>query len=63
MQALISVFKARITDARGRETAIDRCEVNVQDQADEMQCRFIIRMICNHGELSCVNIVFMFSSI
>lgn len=48
-KALISVFKARITDARGRETAIDRCEVNVQDQADQMQCRFIIRMICNHG--------------
>ncbi|QDS75670.1 hypothetical protein FKW77_007473 [Venturia effusa] len=48
-KALISVFKARITDARGRETAIDRCEVHVQDQADETQCRFIIRMICNHG--------------
>ncbi|RDI88972.1 hypothetical protein Vi05172_g1006 [Venturia inaequalis] len=48
-KALISVFKARITDARGRETAIDRCEVNVQDQADETQCRFIIRMICYHG--------------
>jgi len=49
VQALLSVFKGRLIDARGRETAIDKCEVSVQDRPDQTECRLIVKMICNHG--------------
>ncbi|KAF2644848.1 hypothetical protein P280DRAFT_495991 [Massarina eburnea CBS 473.64] len=48
-KALLSVFKSRLHDPLGRDGAIDRCEVSVQDRADETQCRFIIKMVCNQG--------------
>ncbi|KAF2444815.1 hypothetical protein P171DRAFT_387361 [Karstenula rhodostoma CBS 690.94] len=48
-KALLSVFKGRLYDPLGRDGAIDRCEVSVQDRADETQCRFIVKMICNQG--------------
>ena len=48
-KALLSVFKGRLHDPLGRDGAIDRCEVSVQDREDETQCRFIIKMVCNQG--------------
>ncbi|KAF1959536.1 hypothetical protein CC80DRAFT_302593 [Byssothecium circinans] len=48
-KALLSVFKGRLYDPLGRDGAIDRCEVSVQDRADETQCRFIFKMVCNQG--------------
>lgn len=36
-------------DPLGRDGAIDRCEVSVQDRPDETQCRFIVKMVCNQG--------------
>lgn len=48
-KALLSVFKGRLYDPLGRDGAIDRCEVSVQDRADETQCRFIVKMVCNQG--------------
>jgi cell cycle checkpoint control protein RAD9A len=51
-QALISVFKSRIIDSRGRDTAIEKCEVSVQEQAQETECRFIIKMICSYGKIN-----------
>ncbi|CAI6340253.1 unnamed protein product [Periconia digitata] len=48
-KALLSVFKGRIYDPLGRAGAISRCEVSVQDRADEAQCRFIVKMVCNQG--------------
>ncbi|KAJ4304998.1 hypothetical protein N0V90_000526 [Kalmusia sp. IMI 367209] len=48
-KVLLSVFKGRLYDPLGRDGAIDRCEVSVQDRADEMQCRFIVKMVCNQG--------------
>ncbi|KAK2784466.1 hypothetical protein FQN53_008455, partial [Emmonsiellopsis sp. PD_33] len=47
--ALLSVFKGRVNDFKDRETAIERCEVRVQDGPDEAECRFVVRMICRHG--------------
>ncbi|KKZ66664.1 hypothetical protein EMCG_00227 [[Emmonsia] crescens] len=49
IKALLSVFRGRASDFKDRETAIERCEVRLQDSPDETQCRFIIRMICRHG--------------
>ncbi|KAH9872001.1 hypothetical protein J1614_006261, partial [Plenodomus biglobosus] len=48
-KALLSVFKGRLFDPLGREGAIDRCEVSVQDRETEAQCRFIVKMVCNQG--------------
>jgi cell cycle checkpoint control protein RAD9A len=48
-RALLSVFKGRLYDPLGRDGAIDRCEVSVQDKPDQTECRFIIKMICNQG--------------
>lgn len=50
VQALLSVFKGKFFDARGKETAIERCEICVEDQIDTSACRFQIRMLCRHGQ-------------
>jgi cell cycle checkpoint control protein RAD9A len=28
---------------------LERCEVHVQDQPDKVQCRFIVKLVCHHG--------------
>ncbi|KAK6438163.1 hypothetical protein LTR95_005641 [Oleoguttula sp. CCFEE 5521] len=48
-RALQSVFKGRASDGRGRDGAIDRCDVTTQDQVDRMACRLIVKMLCKHG--------------
>ncbi|KAH0162423.1 Rad9-domain-containing protein, partial [Aureobasidium melanogenum] len=47
--ALLAVFKSRISDPRGGDTSIDRCEVSVEDKPDKVQCRLVVRMVCRHG--------------
>ncbi|KAF2191034.1 hypothetical protein K469DRAFT_558355 [Zopfia rhizophila CBS 207.26] len=48
-KALLSVFKGRLYDPLGRDGAIDRCEVTLQDRPDQTECRFIVKMVCNQG--------------
>jgi cell cycle checkpoint control protein RAD9A len=48
-KALLSVFKGRLYDPLGRDGAIDRCEISVQERENEAQCRFIVKMVCNQG--------------
>ncbi|KAH7077794.1 Rad9-domain-containing protein [Paraphoma chrysanthemicola] len=48
-KALLSVFKGRLYDPMGRDGAIDRCEVSVQERDNETQCRLIVKMVCNQG--------------
>jgi cell cycle checkpoint control protein RAD9A len=48
-KSLLSVFKGRLYDPLGRDGAIDRCDVSVQDRENEAQCRFIVKMVCNQG--------------
>ncbi|CAK3827262.1 related to rad9 [Lecanosticta acicola] len=48
-KALQSVFKGRMADARGRETAIERCDVSVEGQPDKTECRLIVEMLSKHG--------------
>jgi len=47
------VFAGRLDDARGKDTAIERCEVSVQDRPAETECRFVVKMICPHGKVKC----------
>ena len=48
-QALLSVFKGRLADNKERDTAVERCEVSVEDEIDATECRIITKMICRHG--------------
>jgi len=48
-EALLSVFKGRLIDARERDTAIDSCEVSIQERPEKTECRLVVRMICRHG--------------
>ncbi|EKG20046.1 Rad9 [Macrophomina phaseolina MS6] len=48
-KALLSVFKGRILDPKGKDTTVDRCEVTLQDNLDEAECRLIIKMLSNQG--------------
>lgn len=49
-KALLSVFKGRVSDpSRERETAVERCEVSVQDGEGQARSRFVVRIICRHG--------------
>jgi len=51
LKALLSVFKSRGLDpSREKDTAVEKCEVTIEDGHDKAQCRMVIRMICRHGE-------------
>ena len=50
----MSIFKGRAIDFSDAENAIERCEVSVDEQPDKVECRFVIKMICRHGEHMCV---------
>lgn len=49
-QALLSVFKGRILDPKGKDTTVDKCQVTLQDRPDEAECRLIIKMLSNQGD-------------
>ncbi|KAI4727723.1 Rad9-domain-containing protein [Aureobasidium sp. EXF-10728] len=49
LKALLAVFKSRISDPRGGDTSIDRCEVSVEDKPNKVQCRLVVKMVCRHG--------------
>jgi cell cycle checkpoint control protein RAD9A len=48
-EALLSVFKGRLLDARDKDAAIERCEVSIEERADKTECRLMVRMICRYG--------------
>ncbi|KAH0290623.1 Rad9-domain-containing protein, partial [Aureobasidium sp. EXF-3399] len=48
-KALLAVFKSRMSDPRGGDTSIDRCEVSVEDKPNKVQCRLVVKMVCRHG--------------
>lgn len=50
-QALLSVFKGRPSGdaSRERDTAIERCDVSIEDGDGKTKSRFIVKIICRHG--------------
>ncbi|KAH8683364.1 Rad9-domain-containing protein [Tricladium varicosporioides] len=57
-KALLSVFKGRIGDqTRERETAIERCDVSVED-GEGAKSRFVIKIICKHGVVKTYRLTF-----
>ncbi|PGH27058.1 hypothetical protein AJ80_01244 [Polytolypa hystricis UAMH7299] len=49
IKALLSVFKGRSNDFKDKETAVERCEVELHDSPEETKCRLIVHMICRQG--------------
>ncbi|PYH87913.1 DNA repair protein rad9 [Aspergillus ellipticus CBS 707.79] len=48
IKALLSAFKAK-SSGRDKDTAIERCEVELQEGPSDVECKLIIRMICGLG--------------
>ncbi|KAE8372730.1 Rad9-domain-containing protein [Aspergillus bertholletiae] len=46
IKALLSVFKGR---TREKDTAVERCEVELHEHPDQTECRLGIKMICGLG--------------
>jgi cell cycle checkpoint control protein RAD9A len=50
LQALLSVFKGRVVDpTREKDTAVERCDVSIEDGEGKTKSRFIIKITCRHG--------------
>ncbi|KAI9786189.1 MAG: hypothetical protein M1839_007599 [Geoglossum umbratile] len=47
-KALLSVFKS---DSKDKDTAIEKCEISVQDRPQKAQCRLVVKLTCRHGVL------------
>ncbi|KAF4624704.1 hypothetical protein G7Y89_g13468 [Cudoniella acicularis] len=57
--ALLSVFKGRIGDpTRERDTAIERCDVSVEDEEGKTKSRFVIKIVCRHGVIKTYRLTF-----
>ncbi|PYI10404.1 DNA repair protein rad9 [Aspergillus sclerotiicarbonarius CBS 121057] len=48
IKALLSAFKGK-TSGRDKDTSVERCEVELQEDLDETECRLVIRLICGLG--------------
>lgn len=46
---MLSVFKGRAGESRDKDTAVERCDVELHDALDDPECRLIIKMICGQG--------------
>jgi len=58
MQALLSIFNKRSFDTKDKETALERCEFELQARADETKCRLIVRMVCRHGVVKTYKLIY-----
>ena len=48
----MSAFKGRVVDpAREKDTAVERCDVSVEDGEGKTKSRFIIKIVCRHGKI------------
>lgn len=58
-KALLSVFKGRVVDpTREKDTAVEKCDVSVEDGEGKAKSRFIIKMTCRHGVLKTYRLTF-----
>lgn len=58
-KALLSVFKGRVVDpSRERDTAVERCDVAVEDGEGKAESRFVIKIICRHGVIKTYRLTF-----
>ncbi|KAL4944582.1 hypothetical protein BDV06DRAFT_220100 [Aspergillus oleicola] len=48
LKALLSVFTTR-PNRRDKDTAVERCDFEIQEESDSTECRLVIRMLCGLG--------------
>jgi cell cycle checkpoint control protein RAD9A len=49
-KALVSIFKGRALDpSKEKGTAIEKCEVSVEDGEGKARSRFIVKLVCKNG--------------
>ncbi|KAJ5046716.1 uncharacterized protein L3040_003948 [Drepanopeziza brunnea f. sp. 'multigermtubi'] len=58
-KALLSVFKGRTIDpTREKDTAVEKCDVAVEDGEGQAKSRFVIKIVCRHGVLKTYRLTF-----
>ncbi|KAF2860278.1 hypothetical protein K470DRAFT_73000 [Piedraia hortae CBS 480.64] len=50
-KALQSAFKGRVNEARNYESTTERCDVSIDEQPDQTECRFVVKMHGKHGSV------------
>lgn len=48
-QALLSIFRGRVD--RNKDTAVERCDMELSEGPQQTECRLTVKMICGLGEL------------
>lgn len=48
-QALLSVFKGRASE-KDKDTAVERCEVELHEGPEQTECRLVVRRLCGLGK-------------
>ncbi|KIW32897.1 uncharacterized protein PV07_04410 [Cladophialophora immunda] len=49
IRALLSIFKRRLGDQRDKDTALETCDCELQDNPDQAECRLVFRLNCRQG--------------
>ncbi|KAL5359834.1 Rad9-domain-containing protein [Aspergillus floccosus] len=57
LKALLSVFKGR-TSGRDKDTAVERCEVELHEETDETECKLVVRMVCGLGVIKSYKLIY-----
>ncbi|KAL2067972.1 hypothetical protein VTL71DRAFT_16070 [Oculimacula yallundae] len=58
-KALLSVFKGRTVDpTREKDTAVEKCDVSIEDGEGKTKSRFVIKITCRHGVLKTYRLTF-----
>ncbi|PBP17691.1 DNA repair protein rad9 [Diplocarpon rosae] len=58
-KALLSVFKGRAIDpTREKDTAVEKCEIAIEDGEGKAKSRFVIKITCRHGVLKTYRLTF-----
>lgn len=48
-QALLSIFRGRVD--RNKDTAVERCDMEISEGPQQTECRLTVKMICGLGRL------------
>ena len=48
-QALAAIFRRRLAETRDKESALERCDFELQARPDQTECRLIFKLICKQG--------------
>lgn len=54
VQALLSVFRGRVD--RNKDTAVERCDMELHEDPQQAECRLTVKMICGLGMFCLVSV-------